>query len=214
MGIGVYIDGFNFYYRTFRNDRRKKKVPAAYKWLDLEKMAQILMPREQIDYVGYFTAPVDPQRSPQQARRQRAYLLALETLPTVDVVLGYFRWVHHKGTIHENGQGPSQTFWHWEEKGSDVNLAMRMVRDACQQRYDKFVLISNDSDLVEPVRMVVSELNRPVFQVSPDITTNKAFRGVASSCILLQPHRLKSCRLPNTIVTATGNTVTCPQGWR
>jgi len=88
---------------------------------------------------------------------------------------------------------------------------MRMVRDACQGTFDKILLISNDSDLVGPVRMVTQEVGLPVIQCSPDTNTNKAFIGVATDCIILQPRRLSSCLLPNEIVNQSGVVVHRPE---
>ena len=36
--------------------------------------------------------------------------------------------------------------WKLEEKKTDVNLALRMYRDACKGLYDRMILVSNDSD--------------------------------------------------------------------
>jgi len=41
-----------------------------------------------------------------------------------------------------------------KEKGTDVNLAVHMLNDAWLDRYDCAVLVSNDSDLAESVRLV------------------------------------------------------------
>lgn len=213
MSTGVYIDGFNFYYRVYRNDRRDSKVPNRYKWLDLVSMARMLLPRETVDYVGYFTAPVDPSSGRGKSSRQRAFLLALESLPELEVILGNFRWVHHSGTLNESGRGPVEKFWHWEEKGSDVNIAMRMVRDACQKRFDKMMIISNDSDLQGPISMVVTELGIPVIQCSPDINVNRALRDVSTHSMILQTKRLSTCLLPTTLVLPNGSTVTRPPNW-
>lgn len=171
------------------------------------------MPREQIAYVGYFTAPVDPAGGRGKSERQRAYLLARESIPQVDVVLSNFRWVHHKGTLDENGIGPQQTFWHWEEKGSDVNVAMRMVRDACLKRYVKMLLVSNDSDVAGPVQMVTGELNIPVIQCSPDTTINRALRDVSTDSIMLQTRRLGACMLPDQGELPNGLVVSRPGTW-
>lgn len=214
MAVGVYIDGFNFYFRLYKNEHRDKPVPARLKWLDLEKMASVLMPREDIGHISYFTAPVNPERDRGQAERQRAFLLALESLSKVEVVLGEFRWVHHRGTRRQDGNGTPEKFWHWEEKGSDVNIAISMVRDACQHRYDKLLLISNDSDLVGPVKLVTQELGVPVIQCSPDITINRALKQVATASFAIQPRRLTNCRLPDLVTTPGGSTVTCPPAWR
>lgn len=54
-----------------------------------------------------------------------------------------------------------------EEKGSDVNLATHLLHDAHMDRYDTAVLISNDSDLVEPIRIVREQLGKRVGILNP-----------------------------------------------
>jgi uncharacterized LabA/DUF88 family protein len=174
-------------------------------------MAQMLLPNERVAYVGYFTALIDPNtRLSPKADRQRAYLRALQSVPEIVVIEGSFRWVHHNGVPNEDGSGRRSIFWHWEEKGSDVNIAMHMIRDACQRRYSKMMLISNDSDLVGPVTMVVKELNIPVIQCSPDINTNKAFMKATDQRIILQTKRLGACRFPEVVVLPDGGTIRRP----
>ena len=46
-----------------------------------------------------------------------------------------------------------------EEKGSDVNIAAHLVNDGHKQLFDVAVLITNDSDLLEPLKIVRYELN-------------------------------------------------------
>ena len=48
--INVYVDGFNLYYGAL------KRTP--YKWLDLGKLAQTLLPADTIQEIHYFTARV------------------------------------------------------------------------------------------------------------------------------------------------------------
>ena len=40
-----------------------------------------------------------------------------------------------------------------EEKGSDVNLATHLLYDGFRNDYDIAVVISNDSDLLEPIKI-------------------------------------------------------------
>lgn len=54
-----------------------------------------------------------------------------------------------------------------EEKGSDVNLAVHLLNDAWKKSFDAAVVISNDTDLVTPIRMVSLDQGRPVFVVCP-----------------------------------------------
>jgi NYN domain len=41
-----------------------------------------------------------------------------------------------------------------EDKGSDVNPATRLLIDAVDKSFDAAVIITNDSDLAEPIRQV------------------------------------------------------------
>jgi uncharacterized LabA/DUF88 family protein len=54
-----------------------------------------------------------------------------------------------------------------EEKGSDVNLASYLLLDAFNREYDLAVVVSNDSDLAEPIRLVRSEFGLRVRIVNP-----------------------------------------------
>jgi uncharacterized LabA/DUF88 family protein len=54
-----------------------------------------------------------------------------------------------------------------EEKGSDVNIAAHMINDGYKGYYQVAVVVSNDSDLVEPIRIVQQELKLPVGVLNP-----------------------------------------------
>ena len=54
-----------------------------------------------------------------------------------------------------------------EEKGSDVNLATHLVYDACKGRFECAAVVSKDSDLLEPIRLVRQELGLPVGLLNP-----------------------------------------------
>ena len=52
--------------------------------------------------------------------------------------------------------------WVPEEKGSDVNLAAHLLVDGFTGKYEVAVVVSNDADLLEPVRLVRAVLGLPV----------------------------------------------------
>ena len=54
-----------------------------------------------------------------------------------------------------------------EEKGSDVNIATHVLVDAFRNDCTQQVLITNDSDLAEPVRIINKELGLPVGIFNP-----------------------------------------------
>ena len=70
----VYVDGFNFYYAAFHSARAA--LPPCLKWLDVRRLCQNALPRNEICRIRYFTAKVrstasDPG-SGQTATRVRA----------------------------------------------------------------------------------------------------------------------------------------------
>ena len=79
----VYVDGFNLYYGALKG--------TPYKWLDINKLCQLLLPKHTIHRIKYFTARVVGRPGdPDQPTRQQIFLRALETLPNVEIILGHF----------------------------------------------------------------------------------------------------------------------------
>jgi uncharacterized LabA/DUF88 family protein len=156
----VYVDGFNFYYAAFQRSRFQ-----AYKWLDLVAFCRVALPRNDVRLVRYFTAPLDPSRGrAAQRARQDVYLAALRATAGLEIHFGQF--VEHaklQRLVHPEARGPVKALvWVPEEKGSDVNLASHLLVDGFTGKYDVAVVLSNDADLLEPVRLVRSVLKRPV----------------------------------------------------
>lgn len=54
-----------------------------------------------------------------------------------------------------------------EEKGSDVNLATQLLNDAYQKNFQVAVVVSNDSDLEEPIKIVHDDLGCKVGLLNP-----------------------------------------------
>jgi hypothetical protein len=99
-----------------------------------------------------------------------------------------------------------------EEKGSDVNLATYLLLDAFDQAFDLALVISNDSDLVEPIRVVRQRFGLTVGVVNPQRNPSHALRQVASFYRPLRRGVLVSSQFPNQLTDATG-TITKPADW-
>jgi len=79
----IYIDGFNLYYGAVKG--------TPYKWLNLRRMCELLLPGYSIERIKYFTARVSARNGdPHKPARQQIYLRALATLPDLDFVYGTF----------------------------------------------------------------------------------------------------------------------------
>ncbi len=144
MRANVYVDGFNLYFGALRG--------TPYKWLDLRKLSSgLLRPGTAIGRIRYFTARVSERAArPGSPARQDAYLRAISTLPEVEIEFGLFR-EHPRQLPLADGTGMA-TVIRTEEKGSDVNLATRLLLDAFHDDCDVALVISNDSDLILPIR--------------------------------------------------------------
>ncbi len=214
MGTHVYFDGFNFYYRLFKNDRRKLPLPVHYKWLNLLKLSKRPAPGDTIDWIGYFTAYVrQTTHDPDQHHRQRAYIEALRTIPCLDVVPGNFQPARKRGVPCRPGATATELFDTFEEKGSDVNLAVRLVWDAARGAFSQALVISNDSDLREAVRIVTAEVGKPVHIFSPDLTVNNALRNVATTATSLDTKLFKECLFDETLTNVDGVVISRPPAW-
>ncbi len=171
----VYVDGFNLYYGALKG--------TPYKWLDLDALFRRLLPSYEIQRIRYFTARVKPRPTDLDApKRQNAYLRALETLPSVTIHYGGFIVSTTKMPLAEPlPQGPRMAkVIKTEEKGSDVNLATYLIIDAMRADSDAAVVVSNDSDLCEPIRIVNDEIGVPVIIYNPHPKPAAALRNLVA----------------------------------
>ena len=98
-----------------------------------------------------------------------------------------------------------------EEKGSDVNLAVHLLNDAWKKLFDAAVVISNDTDLVTPIRMVSVERGRPVFVVCPSGKRMAApLAAVATHKRHVHTAMLRAAQFPKNI---PGAAVSKPVSW-
>jgi hypothetical protein len=100
-----------------------------------------------------------------------------------------------------------------EEKGSDVNLASYLVLDACRRDCEVAVVITNDSDLREPIRLVDQELEIPVGVVNPHPPEKRSRAIQATFFRQLRPKAVLASQFPEVIEDAMGRSIRRPAGW-
>ena len=207
MRVRVYVDGFNVYYRALKGTN--------HKWLDPLRLAQALLdPEDRIDVVRYFTARVSARGANTVApARQQAYISALRTRPEIRIHYGRFL---AKTKIRPLVSNPAQfvAVHDTEEKGSDVNLASYLLMDGWQDRYDAALVMSQDSDLCEPMRLVKLELKKAVGLVWLDgLEPGRRFRSVTSFVRHATPSRLANAQFPDTLMGRDGHLTRKPERW-
>ena len=98
-----------------------------------------------------------------------------------------------------------------EEKGSDVNLSVHLLNDAWKELFDVAVVITNDTDLVTPIRMVAMERSKPVFVICPGRRRiAPQLDRVASRVWHTRPAMLKAAQFPNCLPNTT---ISKPASW-
>ena len=147
----IYIDGFNFYYGLLHER-------PDLKWLNYQRLAELLRPDDDIFQVNLFTALVDANHHQSEKRdRQKRLFHALGTQPKMKLVFGKFAERERECLVYSCPN--RRKFWALEEKQTDVNIAISMIRDISSTRPDVMVLISGDIDLV-PALQEVKTINR------------------------------------------------------
>jgi hypothetical protein len=167
----VYVDGFNLYYGLRARAKQANLAAPEHRWLNLYKLAQFLLADSEIVQVRYFTSLVKPEPSdPQVPVRQQIFLRALATVPQITVELGRFQSnprLRPRDTPCGQCGDRFARIIERSEKGSDVNLASRLLADAYEGLCERAAVVSNDSDLALPIEMASRLLPRGVVVISP-----------------------------------------------
>ena len=192
MLVNVYVDGFNLYYGCLKG--------TPFKWLDLDALSRRLLPRDQIHRIRYFTAQIGRRTDdPQRHNRQQYYLRALATIPHLEIHLGRFQQTTGRMRLaNPPAHGPRTVeVIKTEEKGSDVNLATYLLADAFRHDFETALVITNDADLAEPIRLVCHELGLPVgiAKPPPPVQTQRG-TGADDAHVLQASKTRRASRLP------------------
>lgn len=218
------MDGFNLYYGALKG--------TPYKWLNLSKLAQNLFGETaNITKIRYFTAKVyPPPWDPDINVRQEIYLRALQTLPNLEIHYGKFKPRTKKGFYLAGPErclvckGELVTVEAPEEKGSDVNLASYLVFDAARDLFDTAWVISNDSDLATPIRLVRGYFKKSVGivlydnalgrqQKAPQHISRELLRATGGLHKFITEEHLKNSLFPDAFRDSRGREHKKPRTW-
>ena len=206
--VNVYVDGLNLYYGVARN--------TPYRWLNLRRLSEgLIRPGNEIHRIRYFTARVTDHEA---SVRQAAYLRALATIPNLTIHEGHFR-TYPTSMPRTDGGGMAEVY-RTEEKGSDVNLASHLLFDACDRDFETALVISNDTDLMFPVREVRHRLGVTVGISCPvyhrdRVPSRELVDAADFRAHITRRHRrlLRQSQFTDPIIDAEGREIRKPPGW-
>jgi len=156
-----------------------------YKWLDLFALTSELLYEYDVIFVRYFTAHISPMPNDlSQGQRQQVYLRALKVNHKIKIHLGKFRSDARLMPLHP-----------WEFKA------------------DVFVILTNDSDLAEPLRLAKDQLGQTVGLILPTDTPSLELLKVDPQIIRqIREGALIVAQLPEVLYDGRGM-ITKPKSW-
>ena len=173
-----YIDGFNVYNAILDHCPQ-------YLWLNYYRFAQnMMLSADTLSGVTYFSAYADWE--PAEKAKHQEYVFLLRN-SGVHITLGRFKVKKRWCELHSH-----ECVKH-EEKQTDVNIAVAVLGDAANNRFDRAIIISADSDLV-PIVRAVRDLGKrvkvgvmtPVGRESIDLVAAADFRRHMTEEMLAQ----------------------------
>ena len=199
--VTAYIDGFNLYYGLHEARLRSSR------WLDLNALCQsLLRPHQRLSLVRYFTSMV--RNDPRAAARQGVFIDALRAIGGIEIDFGHFlpKTTNCKkcGFAHQSA----------EEKKTDVNIAVRLLDDAYDNRFDVATLISADSDLAPPIESIRRRFpKKTVLVAAPPRRCSSELARVSHATVRISDKRIRSNRLPDPVMSPDGGELWAPSGW-
>jgi hypothetical protein len=201
----AYIDGFNLYFGL------KSKGWRRYYWLNPRALVMnLLKPGQRLVSTKYFTARITSSANdPGKQRRQNAILEAIGTLPDTRIVYGHY--LPKVQTCFRCGS----TWNAHEEKMTDVNIAVEMLKDAFDDAFDTAFVLSADSDLTAPVEAVRSRFpaKRVVIACPPD-RQSKRLESAATAYFRIGRKKIQDSQFPDEVVKSDDFVLRRPHPWR
>ncbi len=175
--------------------------------MNLKKLAHCFVrPDEIINKIYYFTALA--MWDVNKVNKHKKLIKALE-LEGVKPIYGKFKMRDKKCPNCKT------IFKRPEEKQTDVNIAIQLLKSAMENEYDKAIIISGDSDLIPSVEAIKTSF--PVKKIGVVIPRNRRAKELVDICdfhMKLKEKHLASCVFPETIDVGAGVILKCPDSWK
>ena len=200
----VYVDGMNLYHGI------RSKGWNRYLWLDVVRLSKrLLRSGQNLVCVKYFTARfVDEARSSGMKARQCTHLEAIGGDPILQIIEGEFQPRPVRCRICGN---VSQKY---EEKLTDVNIAVELMCDTADAEFDVAIVVSGDSDLSGPIERALERCpaNQVVVAFPPN-RRSELLRRSASAYLDIRRSVLADSQLPDTLYSPSAYPLRRPDLW-
>lgn len=199
--IACFIDGFNLYHALQENPQYRK-----YKWLNISAFVRcFILPKDDITNIFFFTALT--MWNPDKVARHQNYIRALESTD-VNIVYGKFK---AKDRLCRLCKRRYSTF---EEKQTDVNIAVKLFQAAIDDLYDVALIFSADSDLIPAIEGIKSNFpGKTIVVVIPIGRSSESLKNVAHFHKKIKERQLKTSQFPDDLDLGEGLILHRPATW-
>jgi uncharacterized LabA/DUF88 family protein len=173
--VAIFIDGNNFYFglrKLYGKDKSLKKF-------DFVKFAGFLAKDRQVVDIFYYNAQLDREQNPNKYNSQKQFFEKLSKIPNFHLVLCKL--------LKRNITGTDKFYYIIKE--DDIHMAVDMVENAGENKFDTAIIVSGDGDFVPAVKAV---------QRKGKLVENVYFKN--SSSRNLQMHCNNSFEITRTIL--------------
>lgn len=136
----IFIDGNNFYFglrKIYGKDKSLKKF-------DFEKFAGFLAKNNEIIGIFYYNALLDREHNSEKYESQKEFFEQLKNIPKFKLILCKL--------LKRNITGTAKFYYIIKE--DDIHMAVDMVENACDDKFDIAIVVSGDGDFVPAVKSV------------------------------------------------------------
>ncbi len=221
--VRVYIDWFNFYHNL------KEKYPdkSNYKWINYRKLVEsYLSANEKINWVYFFTAYYTENKSSHRYQRHKIFNRALMA-NWINIILwtfidkyrtlhcGSIKWVKPPESI------PDISIIDWieyhtkEEKKTDVNLAVKIVEDSYEDRFDIAYIATCDTDIVPAIFLAKKKFpNKRFINLRIANSIWRDIQEICDSCIEITKKDFENAIMEDEVIEKNWNKITIPTEWK
>ena len=199
--VSFFIDGFNLYHALDSRQYYHK-----YKWLNLNSLANCFTTKnDKVTSILYFTALA--HWDPSKVKRHQLFITANET-HGVQTIYGEFKRKDKRCPICH------RRYHTFEEKQTDVNIALFLFRYAIQEKYDKAFIVSGDSDLIPAIKAVKNTF--PQKEIGVIIPIGRRSESLKQSCdfhMKMKEKHLQASVFDKKLILSNNQELICPSSW-
>ena len=138
--VAVFIDGNNFYFGLRKLYGKDKSL----KHFNFLKFAGFLAKNEKVVDIFYYNAQLDREQNPNKYESQKQFFEKLRNIPNFHLILCKL--------LKRNITGTDKFYYIIKE--DDIHMAVDMVENAGNNKFDTAIIVSGDGDFVPAVEAV------------------------------------------------------------